>query len=537
MAKSKKSNKKNQAQQFAPIGLWLGGIALLATGLLLVVKFMLVAQIFTMTNDKWLNLALWISAGLIIVGPALFVLLDPKRASRFLAGRQARYGSNAVILLLAFLGILLVVNILAFNYPGQPMDMTESKEHTLAQETLDTLAALPEPVHATAFYTGNIPTDTADQLLKNFATFSDGKFTYEFVDPDQNPIVAQNAGVSGDGKIYLQMGSRHEIVSYASEEYLTSALVRLMNPGERTVYFLTGHGEHDINSTGDTAFASIKAALEAKNYTVKSLNLLATNAIPADAKAIIIAGPLDPLTDGEITLLRDYSTVGGALVIMVEPVPLTNYGSNPDPLAAYLATQWGVTLNNDIVIDTNSGSEPLFAVAAQYGTHAITTSLQGRVSFYPAARSLSLSSGISATPAALVTTIEAAWGETDFASMEASGSVQFDAGVDTPGPVILAATAEDTITGSRLVIFGDSDFASDAFFSQYANGDILLNSIDWAAGEDSMISLSSPEATVRTLNPPSSLARVILALSFLCILPGLVIAGGVASWLIRKSRG
>jgi ABC-type uncharacterized transport system involved in gliding motility auxiliary subunit len=537
MAKLKKSPKKNQSEKLAAIGLWIGGIALLVTSILLVIKLLLVAKIFTMTNDKWLNLSLWVFAGLIIIGPAIFALLDPKRARRFIQGRQARYGSNAIILLLAFLGILLVVNILVFTYPGQPLDLTENKTHTLAQETLDTLSALPESVHATAFFTSNYSSDTASQLLQNYRTYSDEKFTYEFVDPDQNPLVAQSAGVSGDGKIFLQMGSRHEIVSYASEEALTSALVRLMNPGERTVYFLTGHGEHDVTASGDTAYAKVKAALEAKNYAVKTINLLATNKIPSDARAIIIAGALDPLTDGEITLLKDYTTIGGSLIVLAEPVPLTNFGSNPDPMAAYLSTQWGVTLNNDIVIDTNSGTQPLFAVASQYGNHAITKSIVGRASFFPAARSLTLSTGVLTTPSALITTIEAAWGETDFASMEAGGNVEFNSGVDNPGPITLAAAAEDSKMGSRLVIIGDSDFAADAFFSQYANGDVLLNAIDWAAGEDSMISLSSPETTTRTLNPPSSLTRALLALSFLCILPGLVIAGGVASWLIRRSRG
>jgi ABC-type uncharacterized transport system involved in gliding motility auxiliary subunit len=537
MAKSKKSQRKNHPQTYAPIGLWIGGIALLVTALLLVVKFLLVAQIFTMTNDKWFNLSLWIFAGLIIIGPGIFALLDPQRVRLFLSGRQARYGSNAAILLVAFLGILLVVNIIAFKYPGKPIDLTENKQNSLAQETLDTLAALPEPVHATGFFTSNYPTDTAKQIMDNYKTYSNGKFTYEFIDPDQNPLAAQTAGISGDGKIYLQMGDRHEIVSYASETDLTSALVRLMSPGDRTVYFLTGHGERDITTTGDTTYASINAALEAKNYTVKTLNLLAENAIPADAKALIIAGPKDPLTAGEIALLKDYTAKGGALVVLEEPVDPTNLGSNPDPLAAYLTTQWGITINNDIVIDTNSGTQPLFAVAANYGNHAITENLRGRIAFFPDARSLSFGTGISATPEALASTIQDAWGETDFASLKASGKVQYDAGADYPGPIILAAASEDPITHSRLVVFGDSDFASDMFFSQYANGDFLLNAIDWAAGEEQMINLSKPTQTTRSLKPISGVTSALLWLSFLCILPGLVIAGGVASWLIRRSRG
>lgn len=537
MAKSKKSSKKNRPQKYAPIGLWVGGIALLATSILLVIRFLVIAEIAQLANIDGLNLATWISAGLVIIGPGTFALLDPQRVRRALSGRQARYGSNAVIILIAFLGILLVVNILVFTYPGKPIDFTEDKQHTLAVETQDVLLALPEPVHAIGFFTWNYSTDTAQKLLENYANYSDGKFTYEFIDPDQNPLRAQAAGISGDGKIFLQMGDRHEIVSYASEQYLTSALIRLMNPGERAIYFLTGHGERDTESTGDLTYASLKSALEAKNYTVNTLNLLADNAIPSDAKVVIIAGPMDPLTAGEISVLQAYTASGGSLVVLVEPLPLTNYGDNPDPLEAYLATQLGINFNNDIVIDKNSGTQPLFAVSAEYGAHAITEKLQGRVAFFPTARSLSLTSGISTTPIGLVMTVESAWGETDFSAMQVEGNALYDDGTDYPGPLTLAAASEDILTDSRVVVFGDSDFPSDMFFSQYANGDILLNAIDWAAGEDEMINLSTPDETIRSLNPPSSLSSLLLWLSFLCILPGLVIAGGVASWLVRKSRG
>jgi ABC-type uncharacterized transport system involved in gliding motility auxiliary subunit len=121
--------------------------------------------------------------------------------------------------------------------------------------------------------------------------------------------------------------------------------------------------------------------------------------------------------------------------------------------------------------------------------------------------------------------------------MQANGQVSFTQGVDLPGPLSLAVVAENTTAGNHIVVFGDSDFASDKFFNQYANGDIFMNAIDWAAGQVKLISLNSPSAITRTLNLPSSLWLLVMAISFLCILPGLVIAGGVISWLIRRSRG
>lgn len=537
MSKSNKTQKKNRPQKYAPIGLWFSGVALLATVIFLVIKFLSIAGIFTLANDKWLNLSLWISAGLIVVSLGVFTLLDPQRVRQILTGRQARYGSNAAIMLVAFFGIMLVINIIVYKYPGKPMDFTEDKQNSLAAETLDTLSALPEAVHAIGFFTSNYSSESAKELLENYRINSDGKFTYEFIDPDQNPVAAQSAGVSGDGKIYLQMDDRHEIVSYASEEGITSALIRLMNPGDRTVYFLAGHGERDIDSSGEESYSEIRAALEAKNYTVQTINLLVDNSIPNGAQVVIIAGSIDPLTSGEITTLKEFSSQGGALVILSEPAPVTNINSANNPMGSYLTTEWGIVLNDDIVIDTNSATQPLFAVAAAYGDHAITEKLDGRIAFFPISHSISFSSPGYVTTTELVATIADAWGETNFEMMEEEGNVQFDSGEDVPGPIILALAAENSSTSSRIVVFGDADFASDAYFDQYANGDLLINSIDWAAGEDDMINLTSPGTTSRSLNIPSSFTIALLWISFLCIFPGLIVAGGVASWLIRKSRG
>jgi ABC-type uncharacterized transport system involved in gliding motility auxiliary subunit len=536
MAKSKTSKKKINARQFAPIALWLAGVALLATVILLAFKLLASAGLYLPSNAKQLNLFLLISTGMVILGLALFALLNPQRVREFLTGRQARYGSNAIIMLIASIGIIVVINLIVFQSPVKPLDLTEDKSNSLAPETMDVLKSLTTPVQATAFFTSQSSTTTSAKLLANYKAGAGGKFDYEFVDPDQNPVLAQQAGISGDGKIYLQMGDAHEIISYASEQDITAALIRLINPGQRVIYFLTGHGERDIEQSADDAYAQVKAALGAKNYTVLTLNLVAEHKVPDDAKAIIIAGPLKPITADEVTLLGDYVTLGRALVVMEEPIPMTQFGDSPDPLADYLSAKWGITLNNDVVIDTSS-NQPLYAVAAYYGNHPITEKLQRLFSFFPNARSLTIDSNATITPVALITTTQASWGETDFAALQANGQVGYDANADYPGPLVLAASAVDAATDSRIVVFGDSDFASDKFFDQYANGDVLINAIDWAAGQEKQLNLTSPQPITRSLNPPSSLTLGLIALMFIIVLPGLVIGGGIASWLVRRSKG
>jgi hypothetical protein len=153
-------------------------------------------------------------------------------------GRQARYGSNALIMTIAFLFILGLVNILfanpRFNL-NKTYDVTENKTNTLAPETLAALKTLPETVTATAFFSQASDPTSATQLLDKIRNNSNGKFDYQFVNPDLNPQAALSAGVTGDGKILLQMGDKSAMVAYASEEEILKGMLRLLNPESSTI--------------------------------------------------------------------------------------------------------------------------------------------------------------------------------------------------------------------------------------------------------------------------------------------------------------
>lgn len=543
MAKKSRTQKKKQdIRQYAPIGLWIFGLAVLSIIILLVFKLLAYIGFSTPTTQETqrLNLALWISLGVAVIGPALYALLDPDRVREFLTGRQARHGSNALILLFAFIGILLVVNILIFNNPANwdlDWDWTEDKQNTLAPETLDTLNALPGPVHVIGFYTQRSNSTSTQELLDSLKSKSNGKLDYEIIDPERNPVLAQQYNVTRDGTVVLTLEDRQEMVNFVTEQEMTNALVRLMNPGQRTVYFLTGHGEYDILGTSERGgYTRARAVLEAKNYTVRTLNLRAQNLVPEDALVIIVAGPTQPVTAEEMLLLEDYLTGGGSLVLLAEPAILADLGGQADPLADYLALTWGIVLNNDLVIDTNTG-QPLIAIADSYGSHPITERMQNILSFYPTARSLFLlAPETNAQASPLVQTNDRAWGETDFEALQ-NDELSYDPESDFLGPLVLAAAAENWETTGRVVVVGDADFASDTYFDQYANGDLLINSVDWAAQQESMISLTAKTPIVRQMSLVSNATLVMLAISFVCLIPGVVVGGGVAAWLVRRSRG
>jgi len=529
--------KQSTARNYSIVALVFALLACIATFFLGIMRGLLSMQVFTGFQAEDINRYLIASAGLIILGVAAYAIMEPDRVRRFLTGRQARYGSNALILSIAFLGILIVGNVLAFQNPFKVLDLTEDKVNTLSPELASAVKTLPEKVIATGFFSQNSSTESAEKLLGNIKASSEGKFDYNFVNPDRDPQAALNAGITGDGKILLQMGDRKEIVAFASETEILKGVLRLLNPGNNVVYFLTGHGERDIEQAGEAALTRAKATLESKNYTVNTLNLPAENQIPEDASVIIIAGPLQPISEDEVKLLQDYLDNGGSLVVMEEPTALTEFGETPDPLADMLAKNWGITFNNDIVIDLNS-PQPTTAVAAYYDTaHPVTVSMNRLAAYFPFTRSLNMSDsveGITLTP--LVQTNERSWGETNFEDLTGGGQVGLDAD-EIPGPLTLAIAGENSTTGGRVIVFGTSSFAVDQIFDAYGNGDMFVNSVDWVAEQEEGSGIVPKTPTERTFNIPGQFQWVAILLGSVFIIPGLVVVAGISSWLARRRQG
>ena len=347
----------------------------------------------------------------------------------------------------------------------------------------------------------------------------------------------REAGITGDGKILLKMGDRQEIVPFASEQELLRGLLRLINPDERAVYFLTGHGEYDTETQGERAVTRAVNSLYGKNYIVQPLNLLVENAIPDDALTIIIVGATNPLSEDEIALLDAYLAEGGGLVALVDPTPLCDLADEDDTLAAYLAESWGVLLDDNIIVDPSS-NPPSDAVAYSYAPHPITQKMNNVAAYFPFARSLQFSEKENLSQTFLAWTIDRAWGETNFSALEADGDpVAFDEEEDRPGPLVMAVAVENVSTNGRVVVFGNAVFAGDEAFDAYGNGDLLINAIDWTAEQENLLNLTPKKQVERIFLAPNDFQLITILLGAICLLPGMMVLGGFLAWMNRKKRG
>ncbi len=514
---------KPQIKKYAPFGLYLTIVTLIGS-----IGYYIVTRSF--------NLPMQILLGLAIIGIAVFIIFDPKKVREFITGRQAKYGSNALIMSIAFAGIIIVINYLVNNNSFR-WDLTENKEHTLVPESINTLESLSEPVTAEAFFTSYYSTDTAKSLLDSFAYESDGNFSYEFIDPEKNPIEAQRAEVTRDGTIVLYMGEQKETVTFVSEKEITTALIKLANPQERTVRFLTGHGEYDPSGSGDLSYSQVNESLLQKNYQVEKLNLLTNPEIPDNTLAIIIARPQKSISEDEINLLDNYLKNGGSIVVLIEPSVITSIPAGLDLLVNYLNDNWNINVNDDIAIDPNpSLGSPLITLADQYANHVITNKLMNIVTIFPTTRSIETTESDTLNIENLVTSSSDTWGEFDIPQSE-NEAVEYDEGKDITGPLNIAVAVTDNSTDARLVIFGDSDFASDQYFYQYGNGDLIINSIDWAAEQEDLISLTPKDQTTRYLVAPKQYTLGLLLLISVFIIPGIVVFTGINTFVQRKRKG
>jgi ABC-type uncharacterized transport system involved in gliding motility auxiliary subunit len=230
----------------------------------------------------------------------------------------------------------------------------------------------------------------------------------------------------------------------------------------------------------------------------------------------------------------------GTLVIMEDPIPLTDFGDAPDPLADSLNRVWGLRLRNDFVVDTASTTIQNAIGAVYNPTHPISNAMT-LATIFPLARSIEVSTqpaeGITLTSLVETDPNSQAWGETDFSPLaQANASVSLDP-ADTPGPLTLVAAGENTTNMGRVVVFGNSVFATDDGFDAYGNGDVFINAVDWAAGDDTPVDITIRPATERIFNAPGQIQWLSIVFGSICLLPGLVLAAGIAAWLSRRRRG
>jgi len=477
-----------------------------------------------------------LTQGLLVGGAVmgvLFVLARPAQIRAALTQRVTRYGSNAVVMSVAFIAILVGLNYLAGRYHYR-YDATELKEHTLSPQSIQVLAEIDEPITIVGFFAADDYQRASFEGLLDQYLYQNDQLSYSVIDPDREPLKAQQYDPIPYRSLLLQCGERTEVVYTPGEQDITSALLKVTSEEQKVIYFLTGHQERDPSGYGGESYSMVADALRSQNYVVRTLNLAITETVPSDASVIVVAGPQVEFLEDERTRLSSYLIEGGKALIMQDP--LYDAGLNN------VLSIWQVRFGEGVVIDpTNAlligAATP---VVDQYLFSQITKDMGDLMTFFPLARPVEQvgedpTGNINFNP--LAATTPQSWAEQD----TESGEVQFDEGADVPGPLTLVATIEalplqvssDPDLKTRLVLIGDSDFASDEFVGGLGNGVLFLNAINWLAEEESLIAIGPKGTQPRQVFLSGVQASVIFFVSVI-LLPLALLATGVVVWWQRR---
>ena len=358
--------------------------------------------------------------------------------------RSTQAGTNALLATVSVFAIVGLINFLAVRYAFR-LDLTENQQFTLAPQTQTLLANLQQPVEVIVFERGANP--QTKELLDRYRRIAPQQFSYQFVDPQMQPGVAQEYGVTEFGEVYLRSGNQRqslpkEGLEVLTELQLTNGIEQLISSRTAKVYFLEGHGERPLTS-GQGGLENAVEALKEKNFVVEPLSLTQQSTIPEDADVIVVAGPQRPLLKGEVEALDEYLDEGGSLLLMIDP--------KTDPGLNRLLEKWGVKVDDRLAIDATGsgrlvGLGPTVPIVREYGEHPITEQFNNGISFYPLARPVETRPVEGITESPLIWTEAESWAEVNLASRE----LEYDPDRDRKGPlslgVALTKPVEEPVT-------------------------------------------------------------------------------------------
>ncbi len=475
---------------------------------------------------------------------ALVVALVSSQTSvlTFLGERSTKYGVNAALYSLTFLGIVVLINYLSTRHHYR-WDTTQAGVYSLSPQSTKVLKELEQDLEIRAFVEGGSDPEIRE-LLETYAYVSP-KVKYELIDPDRQPDLAQKYNITSYRTIHLQYGDRSMVVDEASEEDLTNGIIKVTRKEKKAVYFLSGHGEPDIDDLQESrGYGQVRVSLENEGYEVKKLQFTSPKEqVPEECDLLVIAGPERSLLEHEVRAVDQYLKRGGHALFLLNP-------RTAPELTAFLQN-WGVRVGDDVIVDERlelfkGRTLDLRPIVSSYGFHPITENLTRRgtaLTIYGISRSVEANGagkkGLQAV--SLVKTSPNSWAETDLEGIFQRRTAKLDPDKDKKGPVSLAVavTAQLKEMGvdhdgeARLVVFGNAFFADNQYLGQYFNRDLFLNTVGWLAGEEELVSIRPRTLRASRVQFSAEEGTVIFYLSVL-ILPELLLLAGLTVWWQRR---
>jgi hypothetical protein len=503
-------------------------------------------------------------------------------------GKRVGAWINTIVMILLAAGILVGVNYLSSRRFVR-YDMTANQEYRINELTRTVLANLKRPIvlytvmlNPEMTYEVWVAKDRLQDVLSEFKN-SSMQVSLESLNyaMDEERLMAKakdlnlktqptdwgvivfdpatkrskSIALSSMYEMDYSGGRTARIRSFNAEGLLVAAIKELTEDKPPVVYFAEGHGvtegRTEPKQRGEEPGISwiVNRLKERENIETKTVNLIQAKEIPGDAKVLIIHRPGAKYGEAEVALLRDFLKRGGRLCVMTDPFDLTQ-GFVVTGLEGLLG-EWGVKLGRNIVFSIlrspmglHLERQPVI-YGDRYGSHPIVDKLKANKvrCLMDLTRSVEKLEGaetrLEITP--LMTLRDGAWGET---SLEQLSEMKIkpdpeDLQGEIPIAMAVKATVPAEVSGakispeSRLVVFGNAGFVSNALGPEGGNEDLFINALLWMVDREQGIGIGAKSIADRRVTLDEKAQSLFF---WFCVvgLPVLTIVVGFGLWFVRR---
>lgn len=495
--------------------------------------------------------------------------------------RSTRTGIQVALMVIVVTAILVIVELVSVKH-FKRWDVTPGNFYSLSAKTTNLLNKLDREkrrIEIIAF-TRKLEEPAVTEILGQYNRASK-QVTFRFLNLDASPSTAKKYDVDAYGTLVVihhfnkeeiekqnkskpannekKKTFRSEKIFNLSENAIANAILKTIQTEQKRVYYLTGHGERLFSGQGREAMKGLAIGMRDDNYQVDELLLLRKKGVPDNTSMLIIAAPQKELEEIEIKYIDDYIKLGGRLLVFLEP------DMKPGRLTALLE-RYGFKLPTSFVIDPESvrfelaGGNIITPFAVNYGLHDITKQLKGLATVFPTVRHVS-ATGMPKAGLHSEDLIKTGPGSFTVENVSIQNDqLTFDPETKREGPVPVGAAVTvtldlyklaqgqsppgDTKTSTseqkanekneaRIVVFGDADFASDAFIGAQGNANLIFNTVNWLGGEKDLISIRPKRRTGEPLVLAGGEGRFV-HLFTVWIMPLFIILIGAAVYVRRR---
>ncbi len=535
--------------------------------------------------------------------------------------------------LIAFV-VIVGINLLSSQFFTR-IDLTEGSVYTLSESSKSIANSIPEELVVKAFVSENLPSQVTklkqdlQDYLEEYEALADGRLKIEYIDPIKDKNAEMMATFLGVPPVQLQVFKKdqrqtvksylgvavakekdeseideanplsaldrfvkHESIpvlqNFSNFEYdFTAALKKVSSLEEKTIGFLTGHGEHELSPTTQQDMFSGPILRKdygltkplSKNYTVVPVSLDEEGVLDT-IDTLVVGGPKTALSDKEADAIQSFVAAGGNAILLIDQIDVDQRMS-PEKIEenfANLLDGWGISVDLALVKDAShahaafsQGSFFSFTLPYPFWVKAINLSKNNAITSQLESFVLPWVSPLKTTTKEGVNTTILASTSPRFAlaktlvevEVPVEGEVEVnEAGEEvpktrkeyqerpidlnpqqkfgitrrekTPLPLVVMAHREGE---GKVVVIGDADFISTDFVDQFpSNLTFFLNIVDGLTLGDELISIRSKGVTDRPIIDLTEGQKNMIRWGNILLVPILVVVFGLVRKALRNAR-